>query len=73
MSQTTDPRAAVSVPDEGEAPAGGLHILLVDDIQENLELLQDVLAENNYTSVLARNGVEALTKLRHERVHLIVA
>ena len=55
------------------SPHRELNIFLVDDIQENLELLQDVLAENNYTSVLARNGVEALTKLRHERVHLIVA
>ncbi len=73
MSQTADPRPGLSDPDDGEIPAGGLNILLVDDIQENLELLQDVLAENNYTSVLARNGVEALTKLRHERVHLIVA
>jgi PAS domain S-box-containing protein len=73
MSQPADPRPGPSDPDEGEVPAGGLNILLVDDIQENLELLQDVLAENNYTSVLARNGVEALTKLRHERVHLIVA
>ncbi|HTY60335.1 MAG TPA: ATP-binding protein [Bacteroidota bacterium] len=73
MSQTADPREPLSGPDEGEAPAGGLNILLVDDIQENLELLQDVLAENNYTSVLARNGVEALAKLRQERVHLSVA
>jgi len=73
MAQTADLRPGLSDPDEGEVPAGGLNILLVDDIQENLELLQDVLAENNYTSVLARNGVEALTKLRQERVHLIVA
>ena len=73
MSQIIDPQQSTSGPDEGEAPSGGLNILLVDDIQENLELLQDVLAENNYTSVLARNGVEALAKLRHERVHLIVA
>jgi len=73
MSQTADPRPGLSDSDDGEVPAGGLNILLVDDIQENLELLQDVLAENNYTSVLARNGVEALAMLRHERVHLIVA
>ncbi len=73
MSQTPDPLQAMPGSEDGDVPAGGLNILLVDDIQENLELLQDVLAENNYTSVLARNGVEALTKLRHERVHLIVA
>ena len=73
MSQTPDPRPVINGPDEGEIPAGGLRILLVDDIQENLDLLQDVLAENDYSSVLARNGVEALAKLRHEKVHLIVA
>ena len=73
MSQLSDPRPALPGQDEGESPAGGLKILLVDDIQENLELLQDVLAESNYASVLARNGVEALARLRHERVHLIVA
>ncbi|HUI66094.1 MAG TPA: ATP-binding protein [Bacteroidota bacterium] len=73
MSQMTDPPKAKPAPDEGEVTAGGLNVLIVDDIQENLDLLQDVLAENNYTSVLARNGVEALTKLRHEKIHLIVA
>jgi len=73
MSQSSDPRPVLPGQDEGETPAGGLKILLVDDIQENLELLQDVLAESNYASVLARNGVEALARLRHERVHLIVA
>ena len=64
---------AMPAPDEGEVTAGGLNVLIVDDIQENLELLQDVLAENNYASVLARNGIEALSKLRHEKIHLIVA
>jgi PAS domain S-box-containing protein len=63
----------VTGPDERDVPAGGLRILLVDDIQENLDLLQDVLAEHDFTSVLARNGVEALVKLRQEKVHLIVA
>jgi PAS domain S-box-containing protein len=73
MPQPTVPRPAVTGPDDGDVPVGGLKLLLVDDIQENLDLLQDVLAEHNYTSVFARNGVEALVKLRQEKVHLIVA
>ena len=50
-----------------------LEILLVDDIQENLELLEDVLSENGYRTVIARNGVEALQLLKAENVHMIVA
>jgi PAS domain S-box-containing protein len=50
-----------------------LSILLVDDIQENLELLEDVLSENGYVPVMARNGVEALELVRREQVHMIVA
>lgn len=59
------------VPTAGETPA--LRILLVDDVQENLELLDDVLAENGYKSILAKNGVEALAVVRAEPVHMIVA
>lgn len=50
-----------------------LSVLLVDDIPENLELLEDVLAENGYVPVMARNGVEALELVRREPVHMIVA
>ena len=50
-----------------------LKILLVDDIQENLELLEDVLSENGYHTIIARNGVEALQLLKAESVHMIVA
>ena len=50
-----------------------LSILLVDDIQENLELLEDVLSENGYVPLMARNGVEALEMVRREQVHMIVA
>lgn len=58
---------------EGRTDSARLKILLVDDVQENLELLEDVLSENGYLPVLARNGVEALALLRAERVHMIVA
>lgn len=50
-----------------------LKVLLVDDIQENLELLEDVLSENGYRPIMARNGVEALHLLKAETVHMIVA
>lgn len=66
---TTPPDHQEAVP--GDASA--LRILLVDDVQENLELLDDVLAENGYTSILAKNGVEALAVVKAEPVHMIVA
>lgn len=50
-----------------------LKVLLVDDVQENLELLEDVLSENGYQPVLARNGVEALRVAQSETIHMIVA
>jgi PAS domain S-box-containing protein len=50
-----------------------LNILLVDDVQENLELLEDVLSENGYVAIQARNGVEALACLGKQRVDMIVA
>jgi CheY-like chemotaxis protein len=50
-----------------------LRVLLVDDAQENLDLLEDVLTEHGYMTVLARNGMDALELMTHEEVHLIVA
>lgn len=58
-------------PVKGDSPV--LRILLVDDVQENLELLEDVLAENGYSALLAKNGIEALSVVRAESVHMIVA
>jgi PAS domain S-box-containing protein len=48
-------------------------VLLVDDVPENLALLEDVLSEHGYTTLLARNGIEALQFLSRGQVHLIVA
>lgn len=50
-----------------------LKILLVDDVQENLELLEDVLSENGYAPLMAKNGVEALDLVHREQIHMIVA
>jgi PAS domain S-box-containing protein len=60
-----------SAPVSGDIPP--LKVLLVDDIQENIELLEEILQENGYQTVPARNGVEALTRLNGEQVHIIVA
>ena len=60
-----------SSPDSGDLPP--LKVLLVDDIQENLELLEEILQESGYHTIPARNGVEALTRLNGEQVHIIVA
>ena len=61
----------VEEPVTGGSPA--LKILLVDDVQENLDLMEDVLAESGYIAFLARNGVEALSVVKNESVHMIVA
>jgi PAS domain S-box-containing protein len=50
-----------------------LTVLLVDDVQENLELLEEVLQENGYVCVQAKNGVDALKVLEQDSVHLVVA
>ena len=65
-----------NVPEQSDPKTGDgqrLKILLVDDVQENLELLEDVLSENGYAPVMAKNGVEALELVHHEPVHMIVA
>jgi two-component system sensor histidine kinase AtoS len=50
-----------------------LTILIVDDVQENLDLLQDMLADKGHTSILARGGSEAFEFLQREPIHLIIA
>ncbi len=55
----------------GDSPL--LTVLLVDDVQENLELLEDVLAENGYRCIPAKNGVEGLNLVKKDEVHIVVA
>lgn len=59
-----------SVPQPAPPP---LNVLIVDDVQENLVLLEDVLSENGYIPILARNGLDALSQLETKKIHLIVA
>ncbi len=47
-------------------------ILCVDDEEPNLALLEAVLVPHGYQTVLARNGHEALVKLRGERIDLVM-
>jgi PAS domain S-box-containing protein len=56
-----------------QAASGSLKILIVDDVQENLMLLEEVLSENGYLPVLAKNGIDALAQLDSNQIHLIVA
>ncbi len=70
---TADPAPLQSASPATQPPTGPLRVLLVDDVPENLTLLEEVLAENGYEPVLARNGLEALQYMRSAPVHLIVA
>ncbi len=48
-------------------------ILVVDDVPENIELLAEVLGEEGYRVVPSNSGMEAIEKLLHEQIHLIIA
>jgi PAS domain S-box-containing protein len=50
-----------------------MRILIVDDLEENLYLLEILLKENGYKVIPAKNGVEALSKLRKESIDLIIS
>jgi len=53
--------------------ASPLTVLLVDDVKENLELLEDVLSEHGYRTLVSAHGLDALDVLQAEQVDLIVA
>jgi len=50
-----------------------MKILVVDDIDENIYLLKTILNGNGYESETAKNGIEALKKLRENSIDLIVS
>ncbi|MBN2614365.1 MAG: response regulator [Bacteroidales bacterium] len=48
-------------------------ILIVDDKEENIYLLQSILELNNYQTISARNGKEALEQMKDEVPDLIIS
>ncbi len=50
-----------------------MKILIVDDIEENLYLLETLLKGSGYELVTAKDGVEALDKLKEESIDMIVS
>jgi signal transduction histidine kinase/AmiR/NasT family two-component response regulator len=48
-------------------------ILVVDDKEENLYLLRALLTGHGYEAVLARNGVEALSRAGEEALDLVIS
>jgi signal transduction histidine kinase/CheY-like chemotaxis protein len=60
-------------PDETATHPPRLHVLVVEDMEENLLLLLDVFAESGYDVTGARNGQEALERIASSSVDLIVA
>jgi CheY-like chemotaxis protein len=51
--------------DSDKAGAGGLHVLLVDDIPANTNHLLDFLTAKGHDVAIARNGFEAVEKARN--------
>lgn len=50
-----------------------MKILIVDDKAENLYLLETLLKGNGYKIATARNGVEALEKLKKDSIDMIIS
>jgi len=50
-----------------------MKILIVDDKEENLYLLETLLKGNGYKVVTAKDGVEAINRLKEEPIDMIVS
>src|SRR5688572_17049298 len=56
----------------GEGDLAGVHVLLVDDNEDALEIVGSYLRHVGAVVTLARNGAEALGYLEQTRAHVIV-
>ncbi len=50
-----------------------MKILMVDDMEENLYLLETLLKGSGYKVVTAKDGVEAINRLKEEPIDMIVS
>ena len=50
-----------------------MKILIVDDLEENIYLLETLLKGNSYEVVTAKDGVDALCRLKEESIDMIVS
>ena len=50
-----------------------MKILIVDDLKVNLDLLQAVLERSGYEVTFARNGIEALERLKKDSIDMIIS
>jgi len=67
------PKAEViSGPEDQREGAMGVRILVVDDDPDNLSYLKDVLEDEGYEALTARDGVEGMEKVRVERPQLVL-
>lgn len=69
MSTDTNTAAHESI----EVLPDALHVLVVDDMAENLELLEEVLSAQGFRIIATTSGAEALRRMESEEIHLIIA
>src|SRR5665648_36747 len=50
-----------------------MKILIVDDMEDMLYVVETILKGNGYVVVTAKNGLEALNKLKEESIDMIIS
>jgi DNA-binding response OmpR family regulator len=48
------------------------HILIVDDIESNRDILQRLVTQLGHTAIVAENGIVALSMIQHQSVDLVL-